>query len=283
MKATASGLKRGSETGSSGYASNQQGDRSDIGRLRNIRASTGTGNQTAYLKKSQYDKQLAAYKAQIAAVMAHNGTLANSWDTCVSGPRSNGCGQYLGQNQALPGRPDIAIAGKPTDPAAPVVLPAIPPEVIAYQAVAELKLTAPKPVIGPSPDLNKWKSAVVGYPLWLSVDGSATPPAVSDSVYDVSVSLQARLTKVVFDMGDGSKVTCTQFSHPWSPSVATGAKSPWCGHTYVSVPKGSTTYTVTANAYWSVDWQINGSTGTLPFYQSSSEELPVSELQVLTR
>jgi hypothetical protein len=245
-----------------------------------VRSSRSTKPQPTYLSKGDYAKQMAAWKAQVVAAQAHNGALATSWNQCVSTSGDYACGQYLVGNQALPGQPNIAIAGDPRAAAPP-----IPPEVVAYQAVAELKLRAPNPVIGPDPKLNKWDTAVVGYPLWLAVDGDTTPPPVTDSVYDVSVSLQARLTKVVFAMGDGRRVTCSgaQVTHPWTPSVATNAESPWCGYTYQSIPKGSRTYAVTANAYWAVDWQVNGATGTLPFHQSTTVQLPVSELQVLTR
>ena len=56
-----------------------------------------------------------------------------------------------------------------------------------------------------------------------------------------------------------------------------------CGYAYSnpSLPNGS--YTVTANAVWAIDWSINGATGSIPFYQSASSQIPVGELQVLVR
>jgi hypothetical protein len=38
-------------------------------------------------------------------------------------------------------------------------------------AVARLQLPTVAPGIGPSPDLNRWNMAAVGYPLWLWADG----------------------------------------------------------------------------------------------------------------
>ncbi len=161
--------------------------------------------------------------------------------------------------------------------------PALSPQQAAYVAFARLRLAAPKPRIGPSPDLNEWKMAAVGYPLWLWADGNLDPAPVTDTVYDISVGLNARLVKVVFTMGDGHKVTCTDVSREWTSAVAAGAESPSCGYRYQkpSLPKGS--YTVTANAVWAVDWNVNGTTGTIPFYQSASTTIPVGELQVLVR
>lgn len=161
--------------------------------------------------------------------------------------------------------------------------PALSPEQAAYVAFAKLRLTAPKPMIGPSPDLNEWKMAAVGYPLWLWADGTVDPAPVTDSVYDISVGLDAHLVKVVFDMGDGHRVSCADVGRHWTSAVAAGSESPSCGYRYQkpSLPEGS--YTVTANAVWAIDWNVNGVTGTIPFYQSASTTIPVGELQVLVR
>ena len=139
----------------------------------------------------------------------------------------------------MPTRPNIAIAGvarrKPAGPA-------IPPEVIAYQAVAQLVLTPPRPVVGPPPEINPWRTAAVGYPLWLSTTGTPDPPAVSDTVFDVAVALHAHLQQVVFDLGDGHRVTCTDTTHPWSREVEPGTASPWCGYAYPAAPRSSSPF-----------------------------------------
>lgn len=177
----------------------------------------------------------------------------------------------------------IQLIAPPAAPNAPAAGPALDPQVVAYQAVAQLKLTAPKPMIGPPPDINRWKMAAVGYPLWLWAEGDLDPPAVTDNVAGLAVALDARLIKVSYDMGDGNTVVCTDVSRPWTRSVAPGAASPVCGHRYErpSLPRGK--YAITAEAEWAVDWRINGAGGTLPFFQTASTELPVGELQVLVR
>ena len=177
----------------------------------------------------------------------------------------------------------IQVVPNPAAPNVPAAAPAPDPQVVAYQAVAQLQLAAPRPMVGPPPDINRWKMAAVGYPLWLWAEGDLDPPAVTDTVAGLSVALDARLVKVRYDMGDGHTVVCTDVSRRWSRSVSPGAASPACGHRYErpSLPKGK--YTISAEAEWAVDWQINGAGGTLPFFQSASTMLPVGELQVLVR
>ncbi len=170
-------------------------------------------------------------------------------------------------------------AGDPTGP--PVVT--LTAEQIAYIAFARLKLTPPTPGIGPPPSINRWKMAAVGYPLWLWGVGNANPAPVSDAVGGLYVSLDAHVSKTVFTMGDGTKVTCQGAGRKWGRSVAAGQKSPNCGHIYTkpSLPKSK--YTVTATTYWSVAWNVSGRTGVIPFVQSASTTLPVGELQALIR
>ena len=170
--------------------------------------------------------------------------------------------------------------GEPAAPPPPVRLA---PEEIAYLAMAELTLTPPRPAIGPPPEINEWKMAAVGYPLWLWVQGNTDPAPVTSSTVGIAVSLDARLQRVVFDMGDGQQVTCTNVTHRWTRAVEPGTKSPACGYRYTrpSLPQGR--YRVTARSFWAIDWSVNGVGGTIPMIQSASTTLPVGELQVLVR
>ncbi|WP_091183669.1 hypothetical protein [Microlunatus flavus] len=163
-----------------------------------------------------------------------------------------------------------------------IAAPQISPEQAAYVAVARLRLTAPKPVIGPSPKINEWKMAAVGYPYWLWAEGDLDPAPVSTTVQDLTVRLDAHLASTTFDLGDGTELTCTDLTSRWTPAVEPGAASPACGHTYTqpSLPRGS--YTVTAYSTWAVDWSVNGVGGTIPLYQQAATTIPVGELQVLT-
>lgn len=234
-----------------------------------------------YLPKDEYKSQMAAYRKSLQAAIAANNAALNNRGTCIDTTGQLACNRF--QQVALPTAPNIRQAGDPAPPGQPAAAPALSPQEVAYIASARLRLTPPKPMVGPPPEINKWNMAAVGYPLWLWAEGTLDPAPVSDSVLDIGVSLDAHLVKVVFDMGDGHKVSCTDVSRKWTRGVKPGAKSPSCGYAYQrpSLPHGS--YTITADAVWAVDWNINGTTGTLPFYQSASTELPVGELQVLVR
>ena len=235
--------------------------------------------QYTYLPKSQYKTQMDAYRQELSAAIAANKAATNARGQCIAGGGNFNCGRF--QTAALPGDPNIRQAGEP-DPAAPAA-PAVTPEQAAYIASARIRLTAPRPMVGPPPEINEWGMAAVGYPLWLWAEGNLNPAPVSDSVFDLAVSLDARLVSVVFDMGDGGQVRCANVSTRWTRSVEPGAESPTCGYAYnkPSLPAGS--YTITANAVWAIDWHINGTRGSIPFYQSASTQLPVGELQVLVR
>ena len=139
------------------------------------------------------------------------------------------------------------------------------------------------PGIGPSPELNRWKMAAVGYPLWLWADGPTHVGPVSDSVGGLTVSLEAKVTKVTFRMGDGKTVSCAGRGQKWTRAVKPGAKSPSCGYSYTkpSLPEGS--YRVAAIANWAVTWTVNNESGVINVPAVDTAELPVGELQVLVR
>lgn len=170
-----------------------------------------------------------------------------------------------------------SIDPEPAEQGAPVVT--ITPAQAAAIAVARLELPTVAPGIGPSPELNRWKMAAVGYPLWLWADGPTERGPVNDSAGGVAVSLKAEIASLTFRMGDGRSVECAGHGEEWTRSVTPGAKSPTCGHTYIepSLPAGS--YEVTAVANWAVEWTAGGQTGLIDVPVTSSRQLPVGELQ----
>jgi hypothetical protein len=150
-------------------------------------------------------------------------------------------------------------------------------------AVARLQLPTIAPGIGPSPKLNPWNMAAVGYPLWLWADGPTQVGPITDSVGGLSVSLDADVSSLTFRMGDGHSINCAGSGHEWTPAVEPGAKSPSCGYSYSkpSLPGGK--YTVAAVANWAVTWTSNGQSGVINVPAVATTELPVGELQVLVR
>jgi hypothetical protein len=201
-----------------------------------------------------YDRQLARYKRCLRA--------SPNAAACGQAPKSPWLG---GDSFSGPGNRPIT-AGQ-----------------AAAIAVARLQLPTVAPGIGPSPDLNRWNMAAVGYPLWLWADGPTHVGPISDFVGGLSVSLDAKVSRLTFRMGDDHSVTCPGLGQQWTTTVEPGAKSPSCGYSYTkpSLPHGS--YTVAAIANWAVTWTSNGQSGVINVPAVDTTELPVGELQVLVR
>ncbi len=153
-------------------------------------------------------------------------------------------------------------------------------ESVAREVVAALQLPAANPQVGPDPNWNEWKMAVVGHPLWLWTDGPRTM-GTSNSEYGLSVTLDARHTHTTFTLGDGTTRTCATTQPYVRDAVEPGTPSPVCGHTYQQPPRGGDTYRVTATTHWSVTWSAAGFTGALPATMTASRDLPVNELQAV--
>ena len=272
-----------SADGSSGTGHRNRSDPGTTSGSGSSSGGGGGGSNYRYVPEEEYNRLRAEWEAEASRVAAYNRRVVNEYGACLDNPRSITCGRP--NTLTGPNALDVRAAGDPADPTltATPLGATLPPEVVAYAAVARLQLEAPQPMIGPPPEINEWKMAAVGYPLWLWADGDLDPAPVSDTVYELSVSLDARLQKVIFDMGDGDSVTCTNLTRKWTRSVTPGTESPTCGYRYQepSLPDGP--YTVTARAFWAVDWNINGATGTIPFYQTASTTIPVGELQALVR
>jgi len=240
-------------------------------------------------RSSKQGEQAEAAETRLRQQVADYQAALESWRTCMTQTRQPVVSGDAAPFCTQPVPPDFAtqLPGTLVTNAAAAVQRGpqiiLTPEQIAYIAFARLHLEPLKPVIGPPPELNRWKMAAVGYPLWLSGGGDPHPPAVWDQVFNLRVRLEARVKSVDFLMGDGNVVTCDGHGLQWTPAVEPGEKSPVCGYQYAkpSLPDGN--YTVTARTHWNVNWTINGQTGVIPMFQASSVQLPVGELQVLVR
>lgn len=150
-------------------------------------------------------------------------------------------------------------------------------------AVARLQLPKVPPGIGPSPDINPWNMAAVGYPLWLWADGPTYVGPISDSIAGLSVSLEAEVSRLTFRMGDGHTVRCAGSGRPWTAAVQPATKSPSCGYSYTKPSLPDRAYKVAVIANWAVTWTSNGQSGVINVPAADTTELPVGELQVLVR
>jgi hypothetical protein len=158
--------------------------------------------------------------------------------------------------------------------------PAMDPAVVAQQVVDKMRLEGP--------DIASPRAAgryTVGVPVWMWVTQSATtygPNTASASAGGVTVTATAKVSKIVWQMGDGSTVTCTGPGTPYTGS-SDMVESPTCGHRYsttsVDAPGGR--YAVTATSTWTVDWQGAGQSGQLEEIRQSDMQVAVGELQVV--
>ena len=150
-------------------------ERNDSLTVGSYRSGEALASQRAAAQAAEleFTRQVAAYTAAL-----------DRWRTC------------LGQNQGSTGM--ASSCTEPGSPPARATLPAmlgttpaslgaaqvrLTPQQVAYVAFARLHLEPLKPVIGPPPELNRWKMAAVA--LWLSAGGDANPPAVFDEVYNL--------------------------------------------------------------------------------------------------
>ncbi|MEU9272304.1 ATP/GTP-binding protein [Streptomyces sp. NPDC048251] len=166
----------------------------------------------------------------------------------------------------------------------PPAATAVDPAVLAQRAVDSMKLAGPD-IASPRP-AGKY---LVGMPMWMWANQSPTtygPNTASASAGGVSVTATAKVSKIVWTMGDGAVVTC---AGPGTPYTAAAGKSdsPTCGHTYsrTSADQAGGRYRVTATSTWTIDWQVSagggGQAGQLTETRQTQIQIPLAELQVL--
>jgi hypothetical protein len=176
----------------------------------------------------------------------------------------------------------IWLQNPPTGPGGPT------PYEIALGAVARLHLKAINVGVVPEPGTDS--IGLVGMPTWMWVDNPTAstfgPTGISASAGGITVTLDAKVERIEWDMGDGSEhVVCTGPGTPYSDHF--GKKdSPTCGHRYESTSwsQPGHTFTVTAHSYWRIDWAGAGQSGTIRLDPlQDSVDVRVGEAQVLTQ
>ncbi|WP_432190005.1 ATP/GTP-binding protein [Streptomyces sp. Tue6028] len=156
----------------------------------------------------------------------------------------------------------------------------VDPAVLAQQAVDKMTLLGP--------DIASPQSAgkyTVGVPMWMWVNRSATsygPNTASASAGAVTVTATAKVSKIVWRMGDGATVTCNGPGTRYQPSQGM-APSPTCGHVYdqTSADSRGGRYPLTATSTWTIDWQGGGETGQLTEIRQTNMTVSIGELQVV--
>ncbi len=166
------------------------------------------------------------------------------------------------------------------DAGAPVL---VDPVSLAEKAVERMELAAPE--IGMTP-MAAGAPLLVGMDAWLWIDNAGAhgfgPITRTATAGPTSVTATAQVAKVVWDLGDGTRLTCRGAGTPWSPAKGTGA-SPTCGHRYLtpSTQRDDETFTVRTTTYWRVDWSGAGQSGRITFTLNGERQQRVTEVQVL--
>ncbi len=211
----------------------------------------------------------------------------------ASGPAAQQFGTLNASGQLLCNLGNTAMCPTPAAPAAPgaAAAPAAPPPPpppspaqVAQIAISQMKL---QPVgIGIVPENTPGKIGVVGMPTWMWAKnpGEATtgPMTRSATAGPVTVTAVATLDRVVWNMGDGSSVTCHGAGVPYS--AGWGAQdSPTCGHRYqhTSEVQPGMAYTVTATSYWNIVWAGGGGAGVVPQQVAANTQIQVGEFQAI--
>ncbi|WP_455362580.1 ATP/GTP-binding protein [Streptomyces sp. SYSU K21746] len=156
----------------------------------------------------------------------------------------------------------------------------VDPAVLAQRAVDSMTLLGP--------DIASPKAAgkyTVGVPMWMWVNQSATtfgPNTASASAGGITVTATAKVSKIVWQMGDGSTVTCNGPGTPYQASEGM-VQSPTCGHVYSKTSAGAQSgkYLVTATSTWTIDWQGGGAAGQLTEIRQTNVQVAIGELQVV--
>jgi hypothetical protein len=172
--------------------------------------------------------------------------------------------------------PDGFVVVPEGDPA-----PQVDPQELAQRAVDSMTLLGPD--IASPRATGKY---TVGVPVWLWVNQNATtygPNTASATAGGVTVTATAKVTKIVWRMGDGATVTCAGPGTPYTASEGM-VKSPTCGHVYSRTSAGERggKYQVTATSTWAIDWQGGGAAGQLTEVRQSQVQVPIGELQVVS-
>ncbi len=152
------------------------------------------------------------------------------------------------------------------------------PELLAQEAVKNLRLPAPLIKVNPAPPTAQ----VLYVPTWIWVDSSTwSSRSATASAGGLSATATAKATRVDWSTGDGGSQTCDGPGTPWTPGTDPSRESPTCGHTYTTLPS-SGTYTLRATVNWEISWAGAGATGTVaPLTTTAAVDLQVKEAGAL--
>lgn len=161
----------------------------------------------------------------------------------------------------------------------------VDPLVLARQAADRAAIPSPPLAFNPAPE----EGAVVNVETWLWVDRSAWRPVSAQAAAGgITVTATAAPQRVVWEMGNGDRVTCDGPGTAYDRSKRPAEQTTDCSYTYraSSARAEGGTFRVTATVSWAVTWSVTGaagggSLGTVS--RSQSVRMPVREIQAVNR
>ena len=155
------------------------------------------------------------------------------------------------------------------------------PEELARRALASIDLLPPNVAVAPRKRIGP---GLVGLPVWMWASRGASyfgPQRASASDRGLTVAIEAKVDRVVWDLGNGHTETCHGPGTPYrTTSSLAGKPSPDCG--YDSGYPRAGTYRVRATTHWTVTWRGGGESGVIPVTRTSNTvTIQINELQVV--
>ena len=161
------------------------------------------------------------------------------------------------------------------------------PGEVARLAIEDMQLKAIP--IGLAPEPGPDSVGLVGMPVWMWAAGpddhTFGPITASASAGGITITATARVHRVTWDMGDGTRVVCRNAGTPYRPEYGK-QESPDCGHVYTSSSSRAEggKFTVTASSDWVVEWTGAGQSGVIRLNGlRRSVAIAVGEAQVLVQ
>jgi hypothetical protein len=157
------------------------------------------------------------------------------------------------------GNPTGQVVFIPTGSSGPAgTIAPVDPAALAAQALKQI--TFPTPVIHMNPDVTQDQLTGLRTWMWVDPDGLGTKSATA-TAGPVVVTGTLSATKVVWDMGNGDKVTCNGPGTPYDP--ARPDADPTCSYTYrqSSAGRSNNSFPVTATITWQGSYTVAGAPG----------------------
>ena len=160
----------------------------------------------------------------------------------------------------------------------------VSPDEAAQAVVRRMDLRAAD--IGIVPENKPGSIGAVGAPVYMWTTRGPTrygPQSLTGSAGGVTITATAKVDRIVWDMGDGTAVTCRTPGTVYQDRYGFD-DSPDCGHRYTrtSAGKPNNAYPIAATSYWVVDWTgPGGSSGRITLDLVSRTNIVVGELQAL--